>query len=478
MLDRVTNITYRTAGGGLVRSFAYSYDAAGLITQQVVTADGACVTNAYAYDGLGRLVAESRIQESGVSSESYTYDLAGNRLSVSSAVSVVNNTYTHNRLTAVSDGTSFAYDTAGNVTNIVSASSAPSARKLTWNAQRQLVSVSTNGVFAESYAYDALGRRVSTTDSGGTVFHVYDGDECVADVDASGNPLRSYLWGQGVDNLLAVTVFSPSATNTYYAVKDHLSSVHALIDESGQVVASFTYDAWGNPLSHFRTSELSNFRFLFQGREYSYATGLYFFRARLYEPRVGRWLSNDPIGISGGLNLYEFCGSDPVNFRDPNGRIALNLAAGGVGAFIGGGVGAIIGGLNGGWRGALRGGLAGAAGGFISGATFGAATAAGLVTGWGTGVAIGSGTGALGGLASGVVGETFDAIDGECETEFEGKKIFEAGGWGLLGGGFTGGVGGFAGEAFDDITAGAVGGFSEIYTSHVFPGAAETASGF
>lgn len=61
-------------------------------------------------------------------------------------------------------------------------------------------------------------------------------------------------------------------------------------------------------------------RFLFQGREYDYDTALYYFRNRWYEPETGRWLSPDPIGISGGLNLYSFCGNDPVNFIDPTGK--------------------------------------------------------------------------------------------------------------------------------------------------------------
>ncbi|MBO6005219.1 MAG: RHS repeat-associated core domain-containing protein, partial [Verrucomicrobia bacterium] len=52
--------------------------------------------------------------------------------------------------------------------------------------------------------------------------------------------------------------------------------------------------------------------FLFQGREYEYDTALYYFRARWYEPETGRWLSPDPIGISGGLNLDAFCENDPV----------------------------------------------------------------------------------------------------------------------------------------------------------------------
>jgi RHS repeat-associated protein len=85
------------------------------------------------------------------------------------------------------------------------------------------------------------------------------------------------------------------------------------------------YDAWGNVLGVYNStnqpineSTIGN-RFLFQGREYSWKTGLYYFRARWYDPVTGRWLSNDPIGISGGLNQYVFCNDDPVNWIDPLG---------------------------------------------------------------------------------------------------------------------------------------------------------------
>jgi RHS repeat-associated protein len=80
------------------------------------------------------------------------------------------------------------------------------------------------------------------------------------------------------------------------------------------------YDADGTPLSE---SAIGN-RVLWQGREYSWETGLYYFRARWYDPITGRWLSKDPIGIAGGLNQYVFCGNNPVNFRDPWGLLDLD----------------------------------------------------------------------------------------------------------------------------------------------------------
>lgn len=84
----------------------------------------------------------------------------------------------------------------------------------------------------------------------------------------------------------------------------------------GQVLG--VYDGSGTPLTE---SAIGN-RILWQGREYSWKTGIYYFRARWYDPITGRWLSNDPIGISGGLNQYVFCSNNPVNFRDPYGLLS------------------------------------------------------------------------------------------------------------------------------------------------------------
>ena len=158
----------------------------------------------------------------------------------------------------------------------------------------------------------------------GTVYHAYDGIHCVADMDGDGGILRAYTWGAGVDNLLAVTLIDGAATNTLYAVTDPLGTVHALIATDGTVSVSYTYDSWGNLLSVSGDETLiASLRFTWQGREYSYATGLHNFRARWYDPAAGRWLSKDPIGLEGGLNLYEAFGNNPVCFGDPEGELVL-----------------------------------------------------------------------------------------------------------------------------------------------------------
>jgi RHS repeat-associated protein len=276
----------------------------------------------YSYDDLDRLTAETRTGEPGTA---YEYDLAGNRMRT--IVDGTTNAYSlglGNRL-ATWTGGSYSHDAAGCVTNIVR-SGRPEV-DLAWNGLYQIESVATNGVLAESYGYGPLGRRIWTFDGSITNWHVYDGIHVIADVDDTGTVLRSYTWGAGIDNLLAFTDHTGGATNTYFALTDHLGTVHALANEDGVVVESYKFDAWGNVLGVFDSngqpipeSALGN-RYLFQCREYSWATGLFYFRARWYDPVTGRWLSKDPIGISGGLNQYVFCGNNPVNFRDPWGLL-------------------------------------------------------------------------------------------------------------------------------------------------------------
>ena len=285
---------------------------------------------AYSYDDLDRLAMDGDV--------SYTYDAAGNRLA---KIDPANGTTLYtlglgDRLStygrAVSmmppqsgdDGRaasplaavgSYAYDTAGNVTHIVRENG--TTLDLSWNSQYQLVSVATNGVFAESYAYDALGRRVSTTTLDGTIRHIYDDRwQCIADVDEQGNVVASYVWGEGIDNLLAVNIGYAS----YYPITDIQGTAWGYVDSANNVVARFDYDAWGNILSAISTvPALVTNRYRFQGREWSAVTGLTNFRMRWYDAETGRWVSKDPIGLSGGLNLYEFNKCDSVNYSDPNG---------------------------------------------------------------------------------------------------------------------------------------------------------------
>jgi RHS repeat-associated protein len=330
IMDRITDIAWQADEGNTLRGFAMDYDNADMITN-VVHATGE--RRVYTYDSIDRLTGEQHLTASDtiIYSAAYEYDLAGNR--TQSVINGVTNTYTlglGNRLAAwgVNAENAQTYDTAGNVTQITDASG---TRNLSWDIQYRLTQVAIDGTPVETYGYDPLGRRSWTSDGSVTTWHIHDGMHVVADVDASGTLLRTYTWGPGIDNLLAITDHSASETNTYYTITDHLGTVHALADDTGAIVESYRFDAWGNILAVYDasnspltsdlghpTSGLGN-RFLFQGREYSWATGLYNFRARWYDPVTGRWLSKDPIGINGGLNQYVAFANNPVMFVDPLG---------------------------------------------------------------------------------------------------------------------------------------------------------------
>ena len=260
----------------------------------------------YTYDDLDRLASDGDV--------AYTYDAAGNRMTRTEDGDTTTYTIGVGDRLASWTGGAYTYDIAGNVTRIERDGSP--ALDLTWNSQYQLVSVATNGVFAESYEYDALSRRVSPTTLEGTTRHVYDDNwQVIADIDEQGSVVASYVWDDGIDNLLAATVGGA----TYYPLTDIQGTVWGYVDSQNNVVARWQYDAWGNIISEDiapSATALSRIRYRIQGREWSAATGLINFRMRWYDAEAGRWLSKDPIGLSGGLNLYAFCGSDSLNQID------------------------------------------------------------------------------------------------------------------------------------------------------------------
>ena len=318
LMDRVTNITWRTADGAKLGGFAYEYDAVGRIVSRSHALGTNAFNRAYAYDDFDRLSSDGGV--------SYTYDAAGNRTTkTENGETITYSLGVGDRLASWTDG-AYSYDAAGCVTRI-ERDGRPTL-DLTWNSQYQLVSVATNGVFAEGYTYDALGRRVSTTTLEGTTRHVYDDNwQVIADIDANGNAIVSYTWGEGIDNLLAVKIGGA----TYYPLTDIQGTVWGYIDTQNNIVARWQYDAWGNVVDEdVAIPVLASLRYRFQGREWSVATGLINFRMRWYDPVTGRWLSKDPIGLSGGLNLYEFCHGDPMDNQDPKGNFVV--AIGGVGS--------------------------------------------------------------------------------------------------------------------------------------------------
>ena len=113
---------------------------------------------------------------------------------------------------------------------------------------------------------------------------------------------------------------------TFYYHFDGLGSVVALSNNVGEIEISYTYDAFGYPyvlLSSFPQE------YRFTGRKYDYETGNYYYRARYYNPRIGRFLQPDPVGYSAGLNLYTYCINNPLNWVDPWGEASIGATPAG-----------------------------------------------------------------------------------------------------------------------------------------------------
>jgi RHS repeat-associated protein len=273
---------------------------------------------AYAYDALGQVTSYGgytnppencsalTCRVTTIRAESYTYDAAGNRTDRGGAVMPVTNRYT------TFGGYSFTYDAEGNVTRKYKAGY---DQRYTWNTLGQLTAVTTNGVTV-SYGYDGLGRRVRRTVNGQPQYFLYDGDDIVMEADANGAPMRMYTHWPGTDNPHSVRVTTGGVNATYYYVTENPGHVTGLINEAGAVAAEYRYTPWGEIEG---SSDPTGQPLRFMAREIDTTTGLYYVRARWYDPAMARFNSQDPIGLAGGMNTYAYVGNDPVNGRDPSG---------------------------------------------------------------------------------------------------------------------------------------------------------------
>jgi len=176
--------------------------------------------------------------------------------------------------------------------------------------------------------YDGLGRCVRRTVNGTTALFVYDGWNPIVEFDGAGNYRAWNLYGAKTDELLARWMFGVG--NCWYHSDRH-GNVFALLNDSGAVEERYTYDAFGKPtvsdwwgnlhvdVNNNPQSSYGN-RFTFQGREWIAELGIYDYRHRIYHPGLGRFLQVDPTGFDAGdMNLFRYCGDDPVDGSDPEG---------------------------------------------------------------------------------------------------------------------------------------------------------------
>jgi len=171
-----------------------------------------------------------------------------------------------------------------------------------WDARNRLASADNNGA---SFAYDPLGRRVSKTILSTTTNFLYDGVNAVQE---SGTLPTANLLTGGVDERFTRT----SSTETDNYLTDALGSTVALTDATGATEEQYSYGPYGILSASGGTTTNS---YTYTGRETD-GLGVDYYRARYYNPTTGRFLSEDPIGFAGGLNLYAYASENPLSLKD------------------------------------------------------------------------------------------------------------------------------------------------------------------
>ena len=307
--SQLTSLTHSLSGNP-IGSLNYTYDAVGNRTAMTQGAG----TNSYAYDPLNRLTQAIHPQ-AGNPAENFSYDPAGNRTSSHLASGQVHDAA--NRLLEDSNFT-YTYDENGNLTSKTSKANGE-VTTYTYDAENQMIRLDKPGVVAEC-RYDALGRRIEKVVNGVSTRYAYDNEDIAAELDGANTIQVLYIHGPGIDEPLAV--FREGRTSVYHA--DGLGSITTLTDLNGNPVRTYTYDSFGRLVS--QTGTLTN-PYTYTGRELDPESGLYYYRARYYDPLAGRFLREDPIGgllqVPLLLNPYPYAGNSPANNVDPDGQVLL-----------------------------------------------------------------------------------------------------------------------------------------------------------
>ena len=316
-------------------SFDFAYDTLGRRTSTTYP-NG--VTSSFAYDDASRLTDLQHVNplNSVLESLGYTYDANGNRISMDRQnvtlprpASASNIAFNAANQMVTFNVNPITYDDNGNMTSMTNSCG---TTNYTWDARNRLIGIqgfdALCAMLSASFQYDALGRRIEKTINARTIQYLYDGQDIVQEIE-NGLVSVNYIRTLNIDEPLARIESAPAVVRYYQ--RDALGSVIGLTDESGQMVTTYAYDAFGKVSI---SGEISDNPFQYTGREND-NTGLYYYRARYYSPELQRFISEDPILKPGNpkvpfmvpyrltnpgmLNAYLYVANAPVNLIDPLG---------------------------------------------------------------------------------------------------------------------------------------------------------------
>jgi RHS repeat-associated protein len=270
-------------------------------------------SHSYIYDTLNRLTQAINPLPTN-SLESFNYDPVGNRTN-----SNQNGTSIFNTANQLLEDANFTYQYDNNGNQITkTAKIGGTLTQYEYDAENKLVRV-VSPTNTANYKYDGLGRRVEKEVIAGStmvVKYVYDNEDILLELDGANQIVARYTHGPGIDEPLIMEKSGAS----FFHHADGLGSITEITDSAGAVKQRYTYSSFGNIESQLDPNFIQPYTFT--AREFDPEAGLYFYRARSYDPMLGRFLQEDPIGFAGGINLYSMVSNNPVKLTDAYGLCA------------------------------------------------------------------------------------------------------------------------------------------------------------
>jgi RHS repeat-associated protein len=275
--------------------------------------------NSYGYDNIYQLTNYSNAV-SDVKSATYNYDYAGNRQNV-----IFNGSKAYgytvdamNQINSISDGittTNFTYDDRGNMTG-------KGLNVYGWDYKNRCINASVNGK-SISYKYNLFDNKLERSINGNTTRYFYNGNILLCEKDVTGKLLKTYT--NDNEGVIGFTRSVYDAVGTlhnkqrlYYLFNEQ-GSVTNITNEIGTPIQTYFYDPYGNILN-VENDSINNFTFIGRfGGQKDWDTGFIQFKHRWYDANIGRWISRDPIGVKGGINIYNYVKNNPTNISDTKG---------------------------------------------------------------------------------------------------------------------------------------------------------------